>query len=203
MPPEPMPCSTRYFPATTSPGAKALSGMHAMISARRMMSRMKVYVMRHGPAEDDSPTGRDADRALTASGRDRTRSVARALAEGDESPVTIISSPLVRALQTAEIVAAVAGVDQVEVRREMAPGGDSVALLGELVRAEKRRVMVVGHEPDLSMLVHRLVGKAPDQGILKAMVVGVRCEPDAQQAKGYGAKLRFVLDPKTLAWQRE
>ena len=46
-----------------------------------MMGGMKVYVMRHGPAEDDSPTGRDADRALTTSGRDRTRSVARALVE--------------------------------------------------------------------------------------------------------------------------
>lgn len=168
-----------------------------------MMGGMKVYVMRHGPAEDDSPTGRDADRALTTSGRDRTRSVARALVEGDEAPVQIISSPLVRALQTAEIVAAAASVDPVEVRREIAPGGDSISLIAELVRAGKRRVMLVGHEPDLSMLVHRLVGKAPDQGMLKAMVVGVRCEADAQDPKGFSSKLRFILDPKTLAWQRE
>jgi phosphohistidine phosphatase len=167
------------------------------------MAIMKVYVMRHGPAEDDSPTGRDADRALTTSGRDRTRNVARALVEGGEGPVQIISSPLVRALQTAEIVAAAASVDPVEVRREVAPGGDGVALIGELVRAGKRRVMLVGHEPDLSMLVHRLVGKAPDQGMLKAMVVGVRCEVDEQDAKGFSSKLRFVLDPKSLAWQRE
>src|SRR6188472_2355125 len=150
MPPAPRACSTRYFPATVSPGLKALSGIPR--SYRRMMGGMKVYVMRHGPAEDDSPTGRDADRALTTSGRDRTRSVARALVEGDEAPVQIISSPLVRALQTAEIVAAAASVDPVEVRREIAPGGDSVALIAELVRAGKRRVMLVGHEPDLSML---------------------------------------------------
>jgi phosphohistidine phosphatase len=168
-----------------------------------MMAVMKVYVMRHGPAEDDSPTGRDADRALTTSGRDRTRSVAKALVDGGEGPVQIISSPLVRALQTAEIVAAAAGIDQVEVRREIAPGGDSVALIAELVRAGKRRVMLVGHEPDLSMLVHRLVGKAPEQGMLKAMVVGVRCEVDAQDQRGFSSKLRFVLDPKTLGWQRE
>jgi phosphohistidine phosphatase len=164
---------------------------------------MKVYVMRHGPAEDDSPTGRDGDRALTASGRDRARSVGRALVDGDEAPVTIVSSPLVRALQTAEIVAAIAGVDQVEVRREMAPAGDSIALIGELLRAQKRRVMLVGHEPDLSMLVHRLVGKAPTQGMLKGMVVGVRCETSAEDPKGFATKLRFILDPKTLAWQRD
>jgi len=164
---------------------------------------MKVYVMRHGPAEDDSPTGRDADRALTTSGRDRVRSVANALVDGSEAPVQIISSPLVRALQTAEIVAAVVGVDQVEVRREIAPGGDAIALIGELLRAEKRRVMLVGHEPDLSMLVFRLVGKAPEQGMLKAMVVALRSEAAADDPKGFSTKLRFVLDPKTLAWQRE
>jgi phosphohistidine phosphatase len=151
------------------------------------MGVMKVYVMRHGPAEDDSPTGRDADRALTASGRDRTKAVARALADGGEAPVQIVSSPLVRALQTAEIVAAVAGVDQVEVRREIAPGGDAVVLIGELVRAGKRRLMLVGHEPDLSMLVHRLVGKAPEQGMLKAMVVGVRWEADLQDPKSFSS----------------
>jgi phosphohistidine phosphatase len=165
---------------------------------------MKLYVMRHGPAEDDSSTGRDADRALTAPGRERTRSVARALVEGGEAPVAIVSSPLVRALQTAEIVAAGAGIDAVEIRRELAPGGDSVALIGELLRAGKRRVMLVGHEPDLSMLVARLVpGKAPEQGMLKSMVVGVRCEANAEDPKGFAAKPRFVLDPKSLAWQRD
>jgi hypothetical protein len=53
------------------------------------------------------------------------------------------------------------------------------------------------------MLVLRLVGKAPDQGMLKAMVVGVRCESDAQDQNGFSTKLRFILDPKTLSWQRE
>ncbi len=164
---------------------------------------MKLYVMRHGPAEDDSPTGRDADRALTSAGRDRTRSVARALVEGGEAPVAILSSPLVRAVQTAEIVAAASGVEQIDVRREMAPGGDSLGLVAELVRAARKRVMVVGHEPDLSMLIHRLVGATPEHGMLKAMVVGVRCEPAASEPRGFTAKPRFVLDPKTLSWQRD
>ena len=66
---------------------------------------MKLYVMRHGPAEDDAPTGRDADRALTAAGRERVAAVAKALSEANESPFAILSSPLVRAMQTAEIVA--------------------------------------------------------------------------------------------------
>lgn len=63
--------------------------------------------MRHGPAEDHAASGRDFDRALTASGRERVRDVARALVEGGEAPLVILTSPLVRALQTAEIVAGV------------------------------------------------------------------------------------------------
>ncbi|HEY8080035.1 MAG TPA: phosphohistidine phosphatase SixA, partial [Labilithrix sp.] len=123
---------------------------------------MKLYVMRHGPAEDDSPTGRDADRALTGPGRERVRDVAKALVDADEAPLAIVSSPLVRALQTAEIVAAVAKVEApVEVRREMEPGAQALGLVEELFAAKRKRVMVVGHEPDVSDLVARLVGEAP------------------------------------------
>ena len=68
---------------------------------------MKLYVMRHGPAADDSPSGRDADRALTPAGRERVTLVAKALTEGGEEPFAILSSPLVRAVETAEIVAEV------------------------------------------------------------------------------------------------
>jgi len=188
---------------------------------------VKLYVMRHGPAEDNSPTGRDGDRALTPDGRERTRAVARALFTEGEAPLTIISSPLVRALQTAEIVAAVTELEKrvreskatggapgaVEIRREMAPGGDAVGLVLELARSGRKRVMVVGHEPDLSMLVSRLVNRHPEQGMLKSMVVGVKIEPQTKEmpreADGgraesrLGNELRFILDPKTLTWQRD
>lgn len=180
---------------------------------------MKLYVMRHGPTEDHAHTGRDFDRALTLSGRDRVRSVAKALLDESEAPLHVVSSPLVRALQTAEIVAAVTeldrrvrhareedkGVPAVEVRREMAPGGDQVALVSQLVREGRRRVMVVGHEPDLSMLVSALLGRSPPQGMLKAMVVGVKLRPtdDGGEGASFTAQPWFVLDPKTLDWQRD
>jgi phosphohistidine phosphatase len=183
------------------------------------MRVVKLYVMRHGPAEDSSPTGRDGDRALTPDGRERTRAVARTLLAEGEVPLTIVSSPLVRALQTAEIVAAVTDLEKrvrdskdgggapgaVEIRREMAPGGDALALVLELARTGRKRVMVVGHEPDLSMLVSRLVQRHPDQGMLKAMVVGVKLDAapkDASPENGLVTELRFILDPKTLLWQR-
>ncbi|MBX3234135.1 MAG: histidine phosphatase family protein [Labilithrix sp.] len=177
---------------------------------------MKLYVMRHGPAEDSSPTGRDGDRALTPDGRNRTRAVAKALVGESEVPLSILSSPLVRALQTAEIVAAETDLAQrvrdakgtggstgaVEIRREMAPGGDALGLVRELARTGRKRAMVVGHEPDLSMLVSQLVGRHPEQGMLKSMVVGIKVDPKEGGSDEIVTAFRFILDPKTFAWQR-
>ena len=78
-----------------------------------------------------------------------------------------------------------------------------LGLIADLVRAGRKRVMLVGHEPDLSMLVHRLVGKMPDSGMQKAMVVSVRCDPSEEDSRGFSTRLRFVLEPKTLSWQRD
>jgi phosphohistidine phosphatase len=110
------------------------------------------------------------------------------------------ATKLVRAVQTAEIVALTAKIENpVEVRREMSPGGDPLALVGELFAAKRKRVMVVGHEPDLSMLVQRLVHEVPEAGMQKAMVVGIKL---GDEGSGMAAKLRFVLDPKSCAWHR-
>jgi phosphohistidine phosphatase len=156
---------------------------------------MRLYVMRHGAAEDQSPSGQDSDRALSGSGRERVRSVAKALLDAEEAPLVIVTSHLVRAVQTAEIVAVVTRLTErggsVEVRRELAPSGDAVALARELTRDGRKRAMLVGHEPDLSGLVAALVGRF-DRPFDKAMVVGL------QVGAAGGTRLRFVLDPKSL-----
>ncbi len=158
--------------------------------------------MRHGSAEDRAASGRDFDRVLTSSGRDRVKDVARMLVDGDEAPHAILSSPLARALQTAEIVAAVTKLADrggaVEVRREIEPGGDLRALVRECVAGERKRVMFVGHEPDLSELASLLAGRSFPAGLQKAMVVGVATHKD--DPKAIPMRLRFILDPKSLAW---
>jgi phosphohistidine phosphatase len=153
---------------------------------------MKLYVMRHGPAEDFAASGRDADRALTPSGRERVRAVAKLLRDKDEMPRVIVSSPLVRALQTAEIVAAELGLDHVDTAHELAPAGDAVAFVRRMLASDRKRPMVVGHEPDLSALVSTLVDAPFPHDMLKAMVVGV------QLKTGEKTHMRFVLDPKAL-----
>ncbi len=159
---------------------------------------MKLYIMRHGPAEDFADSGRDFDRALTDAGRERVRFVARALRDAGELPRAVLSSPLVRARQTAAIVAPLAiDAQDVTLEEALSPGGASGALVRSLCAAGRRRVMIVGHEPDLGELVSELLGAPFGRDMLKAMVVGLSVRaPDAPAA------LRFVLDPKSLELSR-
>jgi phosphohistidine phosphatase len=157
---------------------------------------VKLYVMRHGTAEDHAESGVDGDRPLTVAGRERVRGVAKLLSELGEEPMLVVTSPLVRAVQTAEIVALVTKLGDrdgtVEVRRQVAPGGDATLLAHRLVAEGRKRVMFVGHEPDLSGLVASLLGTF-DQPFDKAMIVGVHLASDTGRGR-----LRFVLDPRTL-----
>ncbi len=155
---------------------------------------MKLYVMRHGPAEDFAASGLDGDRSLTPGGRDRVRLVAKLLKDSEEAPRVIISSPLVRALQTAEIVASETGVTHVETSRDLSPGGNAHAFVMALARDDKKRAMVVGHEPDLSTLISSLLPSGFGHDMLKAMVVGLSVRGEV--------RLRFVLDPKALHIER-
>src|ERR1700677_862079 len=140
---------------------------------------MKLYVMRHGPAEDRSDSGQDEDRALTSSGRERVRSVAKLLVDLDERPAVIVTSPLVRAVQTAEIVALTTDLARikgsVEVRREMSPSGNPSALVDAFAVEGRKRVMLVGHEPDLTDLVAMLLAKESfRRSFDKAMIVSLQ-----------------------------
>jgi phosphohistidine phosphatase len=168
---------------------------------------MKLYVTRHGPAEDEASSGLDGDRALSDAGRKRVRSVAKALVDLDEAPHHLISSPLVRAVQTAEIIAIGTRLEDrggtVEIRREIAPGGEWRAFVRALAAEGRKRVMLVGHEPDLSDIVASLLGTFA-RAFDKAMVVGLqlrahdpRDSKEAATAMPRG-RLRFVLDPRTL-----
>jgi phosphohistidine phosphatase len=157
--------------------------------------------MRHGPAEDEAATGRDFDRKLTSQGRARTELVARELRIRDEQPKHIVSSPLKRTIETAEVVVATLGVDlAIEVRDELAPGGNSAHLVYELARAGAKRVMLVGHEPDVSLLT-TLLFPSWSRGFDKAMVVGLKIDRQALthgMEPSHSAKCRFVIEPKRL-----
>jgi phosphohistidine phosphatase len=161
---------------------------------------LKIYIMRHGPAEDQAPTGRDFDRKLTTSGRARTELAAHELGRW-ERPKRVISSPLVRTVETAEVVIAALGLAfDFETRDELAPGGDALRLLGELATQGAKRVIVIGHEPDVSSLAALLLPSWA-RSFDKAMIVGLKIERAslAQRTNDSpSAKLRFVIDAKRL-----
>ena len=161
---------------------------------------MKIYIMRHGPAEDQAATGRDFDRKLTSSGRARTELAAQELSRW-ERPKRIVSSPLCRTVETAEVViASLSLAFDLETREELAPGGEAIRLLGELAAQGAKRVMLIGHEPDVSVLTALLLPNW-SRSFDKAMVVGLKIDRAALTSRTMdtpSAKLRFVIDAKRL-----
>ena len=102
----------------------------------------------------------DARRPLTPDGKARMKKIARALRPAGFEPAWIVSSPLVRAVETAEVVAETLGSGvPLDFCDGLAPGGSPEALLTFLAKyPERTRVLAVGHEPDLSEMAGRMVG---------------------------------------------
>jgi phosphohistidine phosphatase len=118
---------------------------------------MEIYLLRHGIAEDRAADRPDAARALTAEGVQRMGLAAAGMRRLGVAPDLLLSSPLTRARQTAEIVGAALGVG-VLLEPDLAPGCDMARLLRLLDRQSATRVMLVGHEPDLGMIAAGLIG---------------------------------------------
>jgi phosphohistidine phosphatase len=119
-----------------------------------------VFLIRHAEAIDETLELRDPMRHLTAAGRTQATSLGDRLRWHDCTPTHIWTSPLVRAVQTAELVAAglAAGVP-VEVVPALAPGESERAVLAALqVVAADSSVVLVGHEPGISGIGALLLG---------------------------------------------
>jgi phosphohistidine phosphatase len=127
-----------------------------------IVQRMMLYLMRHGLAVEPGSPGfkTDADRALTHKGRRQLRKIARAMKGLDLEFDLILSSPFVRARQTAEIVAAALKLKkQLKFSNALAVDGDPANLLRQLERIKPmpESLLLVGHEPDLSHLMSILL----------------------------------------------
>ncbi len=122
---------------------------------------MRIYFLRHGKAEDRTEwPGDDASRPLTAAGEAAMWREAKALRAMDLALDVIVTSPLVRARRTAEIVADELGMTGRLVEDDRLAGGFDARRLAQLVAAHEPAgaIMVVGHEPDFSATVAELIG---------------------------------------------
>lgn len=115
-------------------------------------SRVRVFVVRHAEAAPGEP---DHLRPLTSTGRKEAEAVGRRLAK--ENVDAVVSSPLVRAKQTAEAIASAARVDVVLDDR-LAPGATAEDLRAA-VAGRGETVVTVGHQPDCSAIILELTGR--------------------------------------------
>jgi phosphohistidine phosphatase len=125
------------------------------------MRPCELYLVRHALAAergDDWPD--DTKRPLTATGASRFGEVVDGLAWLGVEIDEIFSSPLVRAKQTADLLSArLPQHPPVKILDELAPGHDTARVVAELAkRVKRRRVAMVGHEPDLGELAASLIG---------------------------------------------
>lgn len=121
---------------------------------------MQVYLLRHGIAEEGRVGMNDSDRELTTEGRRKLRETLRALASAEVNPSLIVSSPLTRALQTAEIARSVFKTKAEVLRTKALTPNASVEQVWDELRAHRgeSELMLVGHEPQFSNLAAYLLG---------------------------------------------
>lgn len=156
---------------------------------------MKLFFLRHGIAEDAHGTLTDYDRALTDEGRTQLATIAQALLRLGIKPELILTSPLVRARQTAEIVAPVLG-SPVTVADELQTGCILEDLQRLLQHHQHETIMLVGHEPDFSSMAARLIN-ADERGIVLKKAGLIRVEIQGRPQAGRGT-LSALLTPKML-----
>jgi phosphohistidine phosphatase len=125
---------------------------------------MELLVVRHGIAVDHGTAGlSDAERPLTDEGERKFEEAAEGLARLLPAPDALLSSPLVRARQTAEIAARAWGSGRVTIVRSLAGGAPREILAALDEYRDRKLVAIFGHEPDVSSLVAFLVGSSDSE----------------------------------------
>jgi phosphohistidine phosphatase len=159
----------------------------------------EIYLVRHGVAEERSAKWPDdSKRPLTADGMSKMKKSARGLDRVGVKFDIILSSPLVRARQTAEILSAELGAHPAIVNIEsLAPGAAYAALQADLEKHVRKatRIALVGHEPGMGELAARFVGTRHPVEFKKGAIA--RIDFDEMPPVGPG-DLRWLLTAKFM-----
>ena len=164
-----------------------------------MAGAYQLFLIRHGIAEERGDAWPDdAKRPLSEDGIERFQKSARGLARLDVWIDVVLTSPLVRARQTAEIVASAFDPRPSIITIEsLAPGGSYASLVADLEKhGRKTRIALVGHEPGIGELGARLIGSRHSFEFKKGAV----CRIDVDEIPPVGpGDLRWFLTPKAMA----
>lgn len=162
---------------------------------------MELYVLRHAIALSaaEAHVSRDSDRPLSSEGKEKMKRIAEAMRKFGVEVDLVLSSPYVRARDTALMAHDGLGLkDRLEFTASLASGEETSGVLVELKERFRKfeRIMVVGHEPDLSMLISRVTSSGrlsvemKKAGLAKIEIIGR--EPELR------GKLEFLLTPKVM-----
>jgi phosphohistidine phosphatase len=166
--------------------------------AKLTSASSELYLVRHGVAAERGPEyPDDSVRPLTSDGISRLRRQAAGMDVLGVKLDLILTSPLARARQTADLLAArLLRKGDVVVTPALAPSAPAAALADELGKLQGRtRVALVGHEPDMGELASRLLGTQAPVPFKKGGV----CRIDFKGARTKGAgTLIWMLTPKML-----
>jgi phosphohistidine phosphatase len=163
---------------------------------------VNLYILRHGIAVERGTPGfkTDAERPLTPKGKRQLRQMAAALKNLDLDFNLILSSPFLRARQTAEIIAqSLRRKKCLAFSDELTPGGNPKALIQQLneLKPGPENVLLVGHEPYLSQLIGRLISGGATAGI-ELKKGGLGKLETASLRFGRCATLAWLLTPKQV-----
>lgn len=156
---------------------------------------MQIYLLRHGIAEDAKPGQPDAERPLTAEGRDKLRRVLKRARTADCDPSLILSSPYRRAMETAGLAAEVLAYKGETVgTRALEPEASPYDAWEEIRnRKNERAILLSSHEPLMSSLVAFLLDSpALHVEMKKAALVRIDCDRFGPKAAGV---LKWMLTP--------
>jgi phosphohistidine phosphatase len=163
-----------------------------------MSSPRELYLIRHAIAAERGEEWPDDDkRPLTARGVARFTEVVEGLKKLEAGVDEIFTSPLVRAKQTAELLAAgLPGKPTVKILDALTPGHTPGSLMAQLARtARRRRIALVGHEPSLGELAAHLIGAGRALPFKKGGVCRIDVESLTSRRPG---ALTWFLQPKML-----
>ncbi len=159
---------------------------------------IELYLVRHAIAAERGPKfPDDRQRPLTTEGAQKFKDAVRGLASLNVVVDMVLTSPLLRARETATILAAGLGRRPIEEVEALAPGGRHAAIVEVLAHQAKKypRLALVGHEPDLGELAMRLLGATGTVRFKKGAVCAI--DVDGATPGGPGT-LRWLINPRVL-----
>jgi phosphohistidine phosphatase len=161
---------------------------------------MELLIIRHASAfkRDRQRWADDALRPLSPAGVRRSRKAAAGIKALCKAPDRLLTSPLVRAAQTANILTEIAGWPRAKIAPELEPGKGAAAVLALLAMDRSDHIAIVGHQPDLSELLTACLLKESKTLAIEMKKNAVACVSFHGRVRAGGGVIKWLATPRLL-----